>query len=232
MMAVLRCRALQRPARAAMLRDCCMCSFGRGGPHAGSLLARAPRNHRGRSLNRHPESRGQGRRQGDPRSAWRRADRRARARAGAARRRARRARRAAAPAASRVEGEPGIGKTRLLAELRAPRRGARLPRARPARPPSSSATCRSASGSTRSTPTSPPRSSTLRERWDAEPGRRARRRSCRRCAAPARGAPARSPTSATARTARCAGCSSCWPTSARSCSCSTTCTGATARRSS
>ena len=57
-----------------------------------------------------------------------------------------------------VEGEPGIGKTRLLAELRAPRRGARLPRPHRARRPSSSATCRSASGSTRSTHTSPRRS--------------------------------------------------------------------------
>ena len=42
----------------------------------------------------------------------------------------------------------------------------------------------------------------------------------------------RSPTSATAPTARSAACSSCSPTTSRSCSCSTTCTGATARRSS
>ena len=51
-----------------------------------------------------------------------------------------------------IEGEPGIGKTRLLAELRerAENRG-QLVLGGSAR--SSSATCRSASGSTRSTPT-------------------------------------------------------------------------------
>ena len=63
-----------------------------------------------------------------------------------------------------VEGEPGIGKTRLLGELRRRAEERGLPRPRRRRPPSSSATCRSASGSTRWTPTSWPSSCTSRSR--------------------------------------------------------------------
>ena len=101
----------------------------------------------------------------------------------AARGGARRARRGRARPASRVEGEPGIGKTRLLGELRERAEERGLPRPRRAPPRSSSATCRSASGPTRSTPTSPPRSSTCATTWDATlvdelPA------CCRRCAAP------------------------------------------------
>ena len=69
------------------------------------------------------------------------------------------------PACIVVEGEPGIGKTRLLAELcrRAEDRG-HVVLAGP--PRSSSASCRTGSGSRRWTPTSPRSSSTTRELLD------------------------------------------------------------------
>ena len=86
-----------------------------------------------------------------------------------------------------VEGEPGIGKTRLLAELRQPRRGARLPRARRVGDGVRARPARSASGSTRSTPSSPRRSSTCDAALGRRVGRRARASvvpSLRRPAAP------------------------------------------------
>ena len=102
----------------------------------------------------------------------------------------------------------------------------------PARRRSSSATCRSASGSTRSTPTSPRRSSTCDEALGRGARSRARRGRSRRCGA-RRGARRLGRRRALPRPPRRArGCSSCSRPTGRSCSCSTTCTGATARRSS
>ena len=97
-----------------------------------------------------------------------------------------------------LEGEPGIGKTRLLAELRRRAEDARLTGPRRGRRRSSSATCRSASGSTPSTPTSLRRSSAWTTAgtpsWSTSSPACCRRSAVR----PGRAAP--SPTSATAPT--------------------------------
>ena len=119
--------------------------------------------------------------------------------------------RAASPGARwlALSGEPGTGKTRLLAELCARAHGARAPGARRARRRRWSASCRSASGWPRSTTTSP--------RWDPTASRRSSgiaRPSSRACCRPPRERRRRrsagSRTSASAPTARCARCSSSW----------------------
>ena len=129
-----------------------------------------------------------------------------------------------------VEGEPGIGKTRLLAELRgrAEERGhvvlsgaaAEFERDLPFGVFVDALDAYVASQELSDQPC-----------WDADLERELGRvlPSLRALGGASR---ARSRTSATGRTARSGGCSSCSPTSGRSCSCSTTSTGATAPRSS
>ena len=107
-----------------------------------------------------------------------------------------------------VEGEPGIGKTHLLAELREPRRGARLPRARRrgdgVRARAAVRRLGRCAGRVRRLAGARPHG-----RWNAELGRRAGgdRPVARGAAATAPTGPL--PTSATARTAPCGSCSSC-----------------------
>ena len=105
-----------------------------------------------------------------------------------------------------IEGEPGIGKTRLLSELGRRAEAQRHASSSPARPPSSSAISPSACGPTRSMPMSPRRRSTWTDADAAlelggDPSLAA---SFRRSDAGSRW-----PTSATAATERSAGCSSC-----------------------
>ena len=137
----------------------------------------------------------------------RRAARRTRRGARRARARRDRAEGAARPAALVVLGEPGIGKTRLLAELAAARRRARAASCCPAAPPSSSPTCRSGCSWTRSTSTwrGSIRAGWSRSRTTCAPSSRGCSPRCP--SSPAR-ASRRSRTSATARIAPCASCSS------------------------
>ena len=114
-MAVLRCRALQRPALAAMFRDFCMGSFGWGSTAWVQPAARTPPEHRAATLNRHPEAGvcsaapvdsspsaivGREAELGQLEAVLDALDE-------------------GGAACVTLEGEPGIGKTRLLGELRA-----------------------------------------------------------------------------------------------------------------
>ena len=131
------------------------------------------------------------------------------------------------PAALELVGEPGIGKTRLLAELAGSRRRARAPRARRVRV---GARARLAVLGVRrrarrvrrrgSSRVASRRSTTtfVRELAHVLPSL-SRFAAARGAALPARALPQ--------LTARCASCSSDWRRPSRSCSCSTTCTGLT-----
>ena len=126
-----------------------------------------------------------------------------------------------------VEGEPGIGKSRLLEHLPRGRGGGRSDRGRGARVGvRERSPVRAVDGGARPPP-GRPRASAAWHGWGS------RTRGCsRRCCPRSRAwRPRRRPATGTARTGRCATCSSAWPRPARWSSGWTTCTGPIRRRS-
>ena len=125
-----------------------------------------------------------------------------------------------------VQGDPGIGKTRLLRELRARAET----RGHLTLAGSSAEFERDLPFGVWDDALDAHVAALDRSQWD--PGsRRGWPRSSPRWARPTARPPSW-PTSATAFTGRCGRCCACSPPTGRSCSCSTTCTGATRRRSS